>query len=160
MKFSMIILAATFLLISSCKPATEAPAAEAPKPDMDAVKAEIQALENAWAAASNAKDLATLMSMYAEDAISMVNDAPSQVGKAAIQASISEDFASAPEGMTSVFTTQEVFGDDNIVTEIGTGVHTYSADSVRTGKYVAIWKKIDGKFLCIREIFNNDAPTK
>ncbi|MDZ7615082.1 MAG: DUF4440 domain-containing protein [Flavobacteriaceae bacterium] len=54
------------------------------KPDMAAVKAEIQALETAWAAADNARDASALAAFYADDAVSMSNNGPSQVGKAAI----------------------------------------------------------------------------
>jgi len=56
---------------------------------------------------------------------------------------------------------QEIFGDENVVTEIGTGVTKDASGAVvRTGKYVAIWQKSEGKYLCIREIYNSDAPAK
>ena len=36
---------------------------------MAAVKAEIQAIETAWAAATNARDVNALMALYADDAV-------------------------------------------------------------------------------------------
>jgi uncharacterized protein (TIGR02246 family) len=163
MRFSMIFIAAAFLFLSSCKPAGEsgAASAEASKPDMAQVKADIQAVENAWAAAQNAKDLNTLMAMYADDAVSMPEGAPTLRGKAAIQTRQEEEFAKAAEGLSSAYNVEEVFGDGDVVTEIGTGVTKDASGAVvRTGKYIAIWKKMDGKYLCIREIYNSDAPQK
>jgi len=159
----MFFIAALFLLITSCKPAAEstAVAAEAPKVDMAQVKAEIQAVETAWATAQNAKDINALMAMYADDAISMTDGAPSLNGKAAIQAYQEAEFAKAPAGLNSAYTVQDVYGDGETVTEVGTGVTKDASGAVvRTGKYVAIWKKMDGKYVCIREIYNSDAPAK
>lgn len=163
MRFSFFFIAAAFLMIGSCKPAADnnvAPA-ETPKVDMEAVKAEIQAVETAWATAQNAKDINALMALYADDAISMADGAPSLNGKAAIQAYQEAEFAKATAGLTSAYTVQDVYGDGETVTEVGTGVTKDASGAVvRTGKYVAIWKKMDGKYLCIREIYNGDAPAK
>ncbi len=60
---------------------------EAAKPDMAQVRSEIVAVENQWAAAQNAKDINALMALYADDAVSMPDGAPTLSGKAAIQKS-------------------------------------------------------------------------
>jgi uncharacterized protein (TIGR02246 family) len=163
MRFLMIFMSAGFLMLASCKPAADnnATSAEAPKMDMAQLKADIQALEIAWATAQNAKDINALMAMYGDDAISMTDGAPSLNGKAAIQAYQEAEFAKAPAGLNSTYTVQDVYGDGETVTEVGTGVtKDASGTVVRTGKYVAIWKKMDGKYVCIREIYNSDAPAK
>ncbi len=157
-----LLIAGLFSFIS-CKqsaPAESGPV-EVTKPDMAQVKADIQSLEAAWATAQNAKDINALMAMYADDAISMTDGAPSLSGKTAIQAYQEAEFAKAPAGLTSAYTVQDVYGDGETVTEVGTGVTKDASGAVvRTGKYVAIWKKMDGKYLCIREIYNNDATAK
>lgn len=131
------------------------------KPDMAAVKAEIQAIETAWAAATNARDVNALMALYADDAVSMSNNAPSLVGKAAIQKDLEENMKKRPEGSTISFETTEVFGDDQVVTEIGTSVTKDTTGKVTsTGKYMAIFEKRDGKYICIREIYNDDVKQK
>ncbi len=131
------------------------------KPDMTAVRAEIQAIESAWAAATNAGDVNALMALYADDAVSMSNNAPSLVGKAAIQKDLEENIKKRPEGSTISFETTEVFGDDQVVTEIGTSVTKDATGKVTsTGKYIAIFEKRDGKYICIREIYNDDAKEK
>ena len=163
MRFSMIFICTAFLMFTSCKPAADgnATTAEAPKVDMAQVKADIQTVETAWATAQNAKDINALMAMYTDDAISMTDGAPSLNGKAAIQAYQEAEFAKAPAGLNSTYTVQDVYGDGETVTEVGTGVTKDASGAVvRTGKYVAIWKKMDGKYLCIREIYNSDAPAK
>jgi len=151
------------LLFAACQqaPAPKPEVQEAPKPDMAKVKTEIQALENAWAAASNARDAAAILAFYADDAVSMSDDKPMFVGKAAIQKDSETWFEKSKEGSTLVYETLEVFGDENLVTETGTGTTKDATGKVTyAGKYMAIWEKRNGKWLCIRDISNDDAKEK
>jgi len=128
---------------------------------MTQVKADVQAMETVWAAAQNAKDMEALMAMYADDAISMPDGAPMLKGKAAIRAHQEKEFAASKEAMISEYTTLDVYGDGDIVTEVGTGITKDATGKiVREGKYMAVFQKMDGKYLCIREIYNNDMPIK
>ena len=53
--------------------------------------------------------------------------------------------------------TLEVYGDENIVTEIGISRgKDPTGTQVSSGKYMVIFKKVDGKYLCYREIYNMD----
>ena len=85
------VITAGILLLSSCeqKKEQEEPVqtsvSAATKPDLTQVRSEIVALENQWAAAINAKDINAMMALFADDAVSMQDGAPSLVGKAAIQ---------------------------------------------------------------------------
>jgi uncharacterized protein (TIGR02246 family) len=164
MKPMMIFLFLTLVTFSSCKqetPVAEAAPAAEPAVDMAAVKAEIQAIENQWADAINKKDLAGLMAMYADDAISMPDGAPTLTGKVAIQEKQEKQFAEAKGNVTISFQTLDVFGDGDIVTEYGTSTEKDDKGNVvETGKYVATFKKTDGKYLCIREIYNSDKKDK
>jgi uncharacterized protein (TIGR02246 family) len=131
------------------------------EPDMAAVKAEIQALESSWAAADNARDANAVAAFYAEDAMSMSYDKPTLVGKAAILADITEGFAKKAAGTTVTYDVLEVYGNDMVVTEVGKGTtKDASGKVILTGKYMAVWEKRDGKFICIRDIYNNDAKEK
>ncbi|HCE55546.1 MAG: YybH family protein [Lutibacter sp.] len=131
------------------------------KADMASIKAEIQALENDWAAADNARDANAIAAFYSDDAMSMSNNAPMKVGKAAIQKEMEESLAKRTQGETVAYETLEVFGDENTVTEIGTAISKDASGKViRTGKYIAIWEKRDGKYICIRDIYNTDAAAK
>lgn len=164
MKPMMIFLFLTLVTFSSCKqetPVVEAAPAAEPAVDMAAIKAEIQAIENQWADAINKKDLAGLMAMYADDAISMPDGAPTLTGKVAIQEKQEKQFAEAKGNVTISFQTLDVFGDGDIVTEYGTSTEKDDKGNVvKTGKYVATFKKTDGKYLCIREIYNSDKADK
>ena len=141
---------------------TETKPAEAPAaPDMDKVKTEIQTLETAWAAADNARDAKAIAAFYADDAITLSNNQPMLSGKEAIQKDIEEGMTKRVKGTTINYDVKEVFGDENTVTEVGkittkdsTGKVTY------TGKYMAIWVKRDGKYVCIRDISNDDVKEK
>ena len=156
-------IAASMLLFASCgeapqQPAVEAPAATEPaKPDMAQIRTEIQAVENAWADALNAKDMNALMALYTDDAVSLANNGPSLTGKAAIQKYQEEQWKTTPPAGNFSFETKDVYGDGNVVTEVGTStIKDASGKVVSTGKYMVVFEKRDGKYLCLREIYNDD----
>jgi uncharacterized protein (TIGR02246 family) len=127
-------------------------------PDMTAIKAEIQAIEDTWAVAYNAKDVATIMGFYADDAISMSDDQPMLVGKAAIQKGLEAEMTNRKANGKITFETLEVYGDETRVTEIGKSTMTDATGKViYGGKYMAVWEKRNGKWLTIRDIVNDDA---
>jgi ketosteroid isomerase-like protein len=131
------------------------------QPDMAKIKAEIKAIEDAWAAASNAKDVATIVGFYADDAISMNDDKPMLVGKAAIQKAVEEEMARHKDNEKVVFETLDLYGNENCVTEVGKTTVTNNAGKViYTGKYMAVWEKRNGKWLTIRDMVNDDAKEK
>jgi uncharacterized protein (TIGR02246 family) len=161
--FLYSLLAASFLMFASCQPAPEATAdaAAPPAPDMEAIKAEIQARETAYAEAYTAKDAATVAAMYTEDAVAMSDDKPSVTGRAAIQKDMEESYAKRTSDMNMSFETVEVIGDANRVTEIGKSIGKDAAGTVvYTGKYMAIWEKVDGQWMCTRDISNDDTKDK
>lgn len=142
--------------------AVEATKEMASKPDMTKVKAEIQALENEWAVASNKRNVAGILAFYADDAVTMPANKPIVAGKAAIEKDIKADFEKRkPDAGDVAFETTEVFGDDKLVTEIGkTTLKDAKGKVTYTGKYVAIWEKRNGKWLDIRDISNDDVKEK
>ena len=131
------------------------------KPDMAAVKADIQALENAWAVADNARNADAVTAFYADDAVSLSNNRPMAVGKAAIQKDYESALAKKPEGSTVSFAIMDVYGSEDMVTEVGKVTTKEASGKVATtGKYMAVWEKRDGKYVCIRDISNEDAQQK
>lgn len=156
MKFNLLftLSAACLLTFTACQQGSQTPA------DLTQIKTEMQALENAWAAALNAQDLDALMALYADDAVSMPDNAPILVGKAAIRKQQEQEFAGTPAGKTYSFEVLDVYGDGNTVTETGKSTYKDAAGTVTgTGKYTVVWKKQGDQYLCIREIYNGDAPT-
>jgi uncharacterized protein (TIGR02246 family) len=132
------------------------------KPEMTKIKAEIQALENDWAKASTNKDVAAIVAFYADDAVSMTNNKPMLTGKAAIQKDIEADFAKRKGEVVSVaYETLDVYGNETVVTETGkTTVKDATGKVTYTGKYMVVWEKRNGKWLVIRDIYNDDAKEK
>lgn len=141
--------------------ADELAGAMAAKPDMTTVKAEIQVLENAWAEADNARNAPVLIAFYADDAVSMSNNRPMAVGKAAIQKDYETSLAKKSRGSTISFAVMDVYGSEDMVTEVGKATSKEASGKVSmTGKYMAIWEKRDGKYVCIRDISNDDVKAK
>jgi uncharacterized protein (TIGR02246 family) len=133
----------------------------AAKPDMAAIKTEIQAIEKEFELADNARDVKKIGDFYADDAISMVDHGLSLVGREAIMKHQEESFAKRSKGETISFETLDVFGDGIVVTEVGKSISRDSTGKqVYSGKYMAIWEKRDGKYLTIREIYNSDKEEK
>jgi len=131
------------------------------KPDMVKLKAEIQTLESSWAAADNARNANAIAAFYADDAMSLSNNKPMLVGKAAIQKDITEGLAKRAKGSTVTYDVMDVFGNENTVTEVGkTTVKDATGKVISTGKYMAIWEKRNGKFICVRDIYNDDVKEK
>ena len=157
------------LFVSACNPpatdkapkATDAMQQPVAKADMSKVKAEIQALENAWAEADNARNTNALVAFYSDDAMSLGSNKPMEVGKAAIQKGIEAGMAKRVKGNTSSYEVMDVYGDGNQVTEVGKVTTKDAAGKVTyTGKYMAIWEKRNGKYLCVRDIYNDDVKAK
>ena len=160
----LVTYASCVLLFASCQEAEkkETPAAvtvaEPAKPDLTQIRSEIVAIETAWAAAQNAKDINALMAMYADDAVSMPDGEPMLTGKAAIKKKQEADFAKPSKYASIAFETLDVYAHGNVVTEVGKTMYKDAAGKTTGGgKYVAVYEKRDGKYLCIREIYNQDS---
>jgi ketosteroid isomerase-like protein len=130
-------------------------------PDMAAIKTIIQEKETAFAVAQTAGDADAIMAFYSDDAITMGNDQPAISDVEARRKDVEEGIAKAEKNSVTTFNVTEVFGSENQVTEIGlTTVKDADGKVLRTGKYMAIWEKRGGDYICIRDIYNNDAPKK
>ncbi|MEJ7828188.1 MAG: DUF4440 domain-containing protein, partial [Segetibacter sp.] len=160
---------AAFFFATGCNPSNGDKTADAnsdstsmtTKADPVKLKEEIQVLETAWANADNARDVNTLTAFYSDDAVSMANNQPMFVGSAAIKKDIETSMAKRPKGSTVSYDILDVFGSGDYVTEIGKTTRKDSTGkTTSTGKYMAIWEKRNGKWLCIRDISNDDAKEK
>lgn len=132
----------------------------APAVDNDQIKTEIQAMEDAFAVAYNAGNVDAL-TYYADDATSFPNEKMPLVGKAAILASVKEDIANTPKGAKVSYVANEIYpsNDGNQVVEIGSYVLVdSSATKLRSGNYISIFEKRDGKYICIRDMASIDTP--
>ncbi len=125
------------------------------------LKAEIQEQETAWSNADNARDVNAVAAFYADDAVSLANNQPMLVGNAAIKKDVEAAMAKRPKGATLSYDVMDAYGEGNYATEVGKTTRKDSTGKVTsTGKYMAIWEKQAGKWVCIRDIGNEDAKEK
>ena len=154
-----MLLAALALAVVACTPKKEETAA-APAPDAAKIKAEIQAMEDAFAASYNAGKTEGI-AYYADDATSFSQNKPPLVGKAAIDAYMKEDVKTLPKGAKLAFEAVDVYpsNDGNQVVEVGSFKMTDSTNTVKaSGHYISLFEKRDGKYVCIRDMGASDMP--
>ncbi len=102
-----------------------------------------------------------MAAFYADDAISLASDKPMLVGNSAIKKDMEESLAKRPKGAKISYEVMDVYGAGNYATEVGKTTRMDSTGKVTsTGKYMAIWEKRNGKWICIRDIGNEDAKAK
>ena len=124
---------------------------------MVAIKAEIIAIEKSWDTYFNSGDLDSLLNLYADDAIRLPNNQTIISGKEAIKKEMEIEQTKLKKGYTNTSETTDVFGDENTVTEVGRTIRKDASGNVKsTGKYMTIWKKVNGKFVTAREMWNDD----
>jgi ketosteroid isomerase-like protein len=98
-----------------------------------------------------------MANLYTEDAKWMNPNAPSVVGKKALVSELSKLLnAGIASGKLN---TVDVWGDENYVTEEG-NYQLYAKDGTQIdkGKYLVLWKRVDGKLMFFRDMFSSDLP--
>ena len=149
----LLPLLAGAIFLVACQP--QAPVEE--PIDMDALKAEIQAMEDAYAAGENAKDVDAIMAYYADDAQSLPDNEPKIVGSDAITKRLAEQLPKDTSGNMIKFTVEELFAAGDYVIEIGSSVSTNpDGENVGSGKYMVLFEKRGDKYVAIRDMWNAD----
>lgn len=153
---TLFVMAAMFLA-SCAKPAETAP----PAIDLEKLKTEIQAMEDAFANAEKARDADGVAAYYAEDAVSYNRNAEPVTGKAAIRNKIAERMAADSSGTYNVYKVVDLFAEGNTAVEIGswTVMDTTGAEKNK-GFYMSYFQKRDGKYLCVRDMNVTTKPEK
>ncbi len=149
-----VVLAVSFLLLNGCTQT-------APPANTAADEAAIRAINPIWFKAYTAGDVEGVVALYADDAVFSGPGAPAARGPAAIREYFKKDIAeSAVAGITfkaGPKTDVGVSGD--LGWEWGTfTVLDKSGATVDVGKYVSIFRRKDGKWQIIRDIYNSDTP--
>jgi ketosteroid isomerase-like protein len=156
-KFFWTLLAVLPFFFSSC--ASKESGEHEIAINQDSVKMKIQAMEDAYAKAENAKNVDGIVVYYASDAQSMADDEPTRVGMDAIKAGLKKDMEKDTTGRVVSFETTGVWAAGNYVTETGTSTFKDKDGKVlSTGKYMTLFELRDGKYVAIRDIWNRDAP--
>lgn len=114
-----------------------------PAVDMDALTAEIQAMEDAYMTAEMAKDADAIVAYYADDVTSYGSNRAPSVGKDAIRTSLAERMAKDTSGNTPSFKVLELYVGNDHITEIGSWTNTAPDGSVAdNGTYFPFSRKM------------------
>ena len=154
-KIRIALLAALPVLLFSCSNGEK----KAAPLDLEKTKVDIQAMEDAYAAGEKAKDADAVVAYYSDNAISYHrNEAPS-VGKAAIKEYHVARLAKDSSGNTNVYKVVDLFGEGNMLVEIGSFSEMNPAGAeVDMGFYMSYFQKTDGKYQCVRDMSISTKP--
>lgn len=108
------LLVSTALIISSCTTLEKEKVI-----DMEKIKVEIQAMEDAYSAGELAKDADAVAAYYSNDAISYSRNKQPLKGKAAIRESIANNIANDSTENYNVYKIDDLFAEGNSAVEFG-----------------------------------------
>ena len=129
--------------------------------DMEKIRVEIQAMEDAYAAGEKAKDADAVAAYYSEDAINYSRNEGPNSGRAAITENIAKGIAADTLGNYNVYKIVDLYAEGNIAVEIGSWTEFDSSDKeIGNGNYMSYFEKRDGKYVCVRDMSTTTAAVK
>ena len=154
---SAILFGIAALFFSACSTPEAKPVAV----DLDKAKTEIQAMEDAYAAAEKTKDAGAVVAYYSDDATSYIRNEEPAIGKAAIKERMAQRMAKDTTGNVSVYKVVDLFADGNTLVEVGSYSNLNPAGTeVDKGHYMSCFQKRDGKYVCVRDMSTSSKPAK
>lgn len=141
--------------------ATVSASTQAPM-DRAAAEAEIRALDTVYFGGVVAHDANAMTSTYANDAISMPANSPTQKGHDAIQKG-NEEFVKLPKVAMTGGTDMIKFSDDGTMAYATGKYHATWTDAkgkpaAEDGKFLNVMKKVDGKWKIVADAYSGDGP--
>jgi len=126
----------------------------------DSAKQEIDALNAQWVAAFKAKDYATIESLMAPDSLLLAPGNPPIQGAESVVETW-KAWGALPNVKIS-FSAERVEAAASGDLAYDYGAYTFAFDSdkgpfAEEGKYIVVWKKIDGAWKIAADIFNNNS---
>ena len=134
-------------------------ACESPEIDISTEKATVTARGEALAAAEASRDIETVMSFWADDAIFQRHGSAQLRGKEEIREAMHGFFNTFKE-FEGTITHVEVAASGDLAYDYGVNRVLVQVDETETlamGKYIAIWRKIDGAWLISAVSVTNDS---
>jgi ketosteroid isomerase-like protein len=129
--------------------------------DMEKIKVEIQAMEDAYSAGEKAKDADAVAEYYSDDAISYSRNTEPLVGKTAIRDNIANSIAKDTLENYNVYKVVDLFAEGNTAVEIGSWTEfDASGNEKEHGNYMSVFQKRDGKYICVRDMSSTTSPVK
>lgn len=153
---TVIFIAASAFIMSACSDVKGVATL-----DLEKAKADIQAMEDAYAAAEKAKDADKIVAYYSDDAVTYGRNRMPEVGKAAIKEGHAKRLAADTTGNYQVYKVVDLFGEGNMLVEIGSWTEMSPAGAeLDKGHYMSYFQKRDGKWVCVRDMNVTSSPAK
>lgn len=140
------------------------PACQTTKVDINAEAIAIRNLEDQWTVALQTSDIEKIISFFAPEAVAMSPNSPICVGLQAIRGKNESQFADT----TLLYKTYSSTIDIINVSSSGDLAYVRGSDRISTktpnglveekSKWIDIWKKINGEWKVIVNIWNSDMP--
>jgi ketosteroid isomerase-like protein len=148
----LVIAAATACSSPATTPQTDANTA--------AAETTIRAGTATWNDAYNAGEVDKIVALYTDDTVVMPPNVPAIVGRDALKAYLVKDMAAArAAGLIAKDGTSSVGVSGDLAWHAGSSsVVDASGKTVETGSYVEVWRRTNGQWLMVRDIWNDDAP--
>ena len=154
--FSLCAIVLATILFSSCN--NEAPKPEAAGFNLDSAKAAIAASNKIFGECWATGDSVKFANCYTADGCMYPPNMPRVCGPAAITAFFNEGYKWGIRNI--VLTTDGVFGGADAVVETGTyDLQMANNVSGDKGKFIVMWKMVDGKWKMYRDAWNSDNPS-
>ena len=116
----------------------------------------LEAMRDQWQAAFDANDAAAIAALYAANGTLHPPNAKKMMGRRAIEAYWDEFMSSVGSGEIN---DSEVYASGDAGYKVGTYMLTDAAGAPSdVGKYVEIWRHIDGRWQMLHDIYNSDMP--
>lgn len=140
--------------------------AEPAKPAVDraAEEASLKAAELAWSEAAGKKEIDNFLTFVTDDTIQLPPNAPAATGKDAVRKEWETLFGLKDSTVKWTPTLVQVAESGEIGYTSGTYSLTFTdpkAGKVEDkGKYLEVWKKVEGKWKCYIDMYSSDGPAK
>jgi len=149
-------------LVTSCNKKAEeninSDTVNEPTFNLETAKSEIEEANNEFKAFFAAVDSVGLSNLYTQDTKFMMNATSAIVGRENVKSTFSGIMNS---GISSVdLKTIEVWGNEEILTEEGEYTLYAGDDIADHGKYIVLWKNVEGNWKLHRDIFNTNVTAE
>jgi uncharacterized protein (TIGR02246 family) len=163
---SLLLLSATAIVLSGCQPAATptndgAGATSHATSDSGAGESAIRAQVDRWLQLVKAKDAAGIATLYTDDGAVMPPNAPIGIGREAIQQTWASMMQAPGFALTFVPDQIVVSASGDMALDRGKydlAMAPGGTPMTDTGKYVVVWRKVDGQWKAAADIFNSDRP--
>lgn len=157
--FGLLLVTGTMV---SCGPASKGTDNAKATVNRSQEEAALRALDLAWSDTANRKDIDGVVSYMADDGETLAPNEPAARDKAAIRASWANLLGLPNLTVHWEPLRVQVSESGEIGYTSGSYTLSYTDPKGRTvtdhGKYLEVWKKVDGKWKCSSDAYNSDIP--